>query len=105
MMTAITIKYLIREDHVFVAHWLEELHRIHDEIRRRIKRLPPQYRRGSFSKLQANREKRIESIRQLCERMQSIMPEVEAFSRSDLVVPMKEIETLLSFANESYARN
>lgn len=105
MMAAITIKYRIREDHVFVTHWLEELHRIYAEIERRIKRLPLQYKRGSRSTFQPTREKQIESIRQLCERMQRLTPEVETFSGSDLLVPMKEIETLLSLAQEYYARD
>jgi hypothetical protein len=100
MMTAITIKYLIREDYGFVTHWLEELHRIHDEIERRIKYLPSRYNRGSLSQFQPTREKQIESIRQLCERMQIIIPEVETFIGSDLVIPLNEIETLLSLADE-----
>jgi hypothetical protein len=32
--------------------------------------------------------------------MQTIAPEIETFVRSALVVPMKEIETLLSLAEE-----
>ena len=100
MMTAITIKHIIREDHVFVTHWLEELHRIHSEIERRIKGLPSRYERGSLSQFQPTREKEIESIRQLCERMQTITREVEKFIGSHLTVPTQEIETLLSLADK-----
>jgi hypothetical protein len=105
MMAAITIKYLIRKDHVFVTTWLEELHRIEAEVGRRIKRLPLRYRHGSRSQFQPTSEKQIESIRQLCERMQTITPAVERFIGSKLVVPMKEIEMLLSLANDQYARH
>lgn len=100
MMAAITTKYIIRKDQVFVTRWLEELHRIHYEIERRIKHLPLQYKRGSLSQFQATRTKQIDSICQLCERMQTITPEIETFVGSVLVVPMKEIETLLSLAEE-----
>jgi predicted nucleotidyltransferase len=100
MMTAITIKYIIRGDHVFVTRWLEELHGISHEIERRISRLPLQYTRGSLSQFQPTREKQIESIHQLCRRMQNLIPKVEQFIGTVLVTPIKEIETLLLLANE-----
>jgi hypothetical protein len=100
MMMAITIKYLIRDDQVFVIRWLEELYRIHHEIERRIQRLPFQYRRGSLSQFPATREKQIESLKQLIVRMQELQPKITEFTGLELVFPLEEIETLLALTNE-----
>ena len=100
MMTAITIKYIIRGDNVFVTHWLEELHGLIHEIERRIARTPWQYTRGSLSQFQPTRERQIESIHQLCNRMQEITPQVTQFIGFTPALPLAEIKTLLSFAKE-----
>jgi predicted nucleotidyltransferase len=100
MMLAITIKYLIRGDSVFVTRWLEELHRIEHEIERRTKRLPHKYTRGSLSQFGPTREKQIESIRQLCSRMQKLAQGVSQFTGLTSAVPLAEIETLLALLNE-----
>jgi predicted nucleotidyltransferase len=100
MMIAITIKYIIRGDQVFVTRWLEELHGMSHEMERRISRLPLQYTHGSLSQLHPTHEKQIESIRQLCSRMQKLVPKVEQFIGEVPAMPLKEIETLLSLANE-----
>src|SRR5262249_16057966 len=49
MMTAVTIKYIVREDLSFVQEWLEHLHGIARDIERRIQRISWQdaYVRGS----------------------------------------------------------
>jgi len=100
MMTAITIKYIIRGDNVFVTHWLEELHGLIHEIERRINRLPRQYTRGSLSQFQPTRERQLESIRQLCNKMQALTQQVTQFIGFAPASPLAEIETLLSFAKE-----
>jgi len=99
MMAAITIKYLIRSDSVFLAHWLEELHRINAEIERRIDLRPWQYQPGSLSQLQSTPLQQIKSIHQLCKRMQTLAPRVEQFSGVNLALPTEEIESLLSLAD------
>lgn len=98
MMTAVTIKYIVREDLVFVQNWLEHLHAMVREIERRIERVPWQdiYVRGSVSKLQPTREKQIESLKQLCERMQELKPRIAEFTESEPLMPITEIETLFS---------
>src|SRR5919106_3207720 len=68
MMTAITIKYATRNDSVFLTEWTEHLHSLLYEIERRLNREPWKYTRGSLSKLQATREKQLESVRELCNR-------------------------------------
>jgi len=100
MMTAITIKYIIRGDNVFVTQWLEELHRLIHETERRMARTPWQYTRGSLSQFQPTRERQMESIRQLCNKMQALTPQVTQFVGFTPALPLAEIETLLSFAKE-----
>jgi predicted nucleotidyltransferase len=102
MMTAVTTKYIIRSDLVFVQNWLERLHALIREIERRIERVPWEYIyiRGSVSQLQPTRQKQIESIRQLCERMQELKPNVAEFTGVELSMPLTEIAALLSLAND-----
>jgi hypothetical protein len=52
--------------------------------------------RGSVSKLQPTREKQIESLKQLCERMKELKPRVAEFTQSEPLMPIAEIETLFS---------
>lgn len=99
MMTAITIKYVIRRDDVFVAQWVENLHRIVHEIERRIDREPWTYTR-SLSQLQTTRENQIKSIRELSQRMQALQPRVSKFLGFQPVTPLAEIERLFSLASE-----
>lgn len=102
MMTAITTKYIIRRDLVYVQNWLEQLHGLIREIERRIKRVPWQdvYTRGSASQLQPTRGKQIESLQQLITRMIELKPEITNFTELELVEPMEEIELLLSLAGK-----
>jgi predicted nucleotidyltransferase len=102
MMTAITIKYSIRGDLVFVQNWLEELHRLVREIERRMERKSWHqiYVRGSVSQLQPTREKQIQSLRQLISRMQKLEPKITDFTGLQLAPPLAEIELLLSLAKD-----
>jgi len=99
MMAAITIKYIIRRDSVFVTHWLEELNRIISEIERRIERRPQQYHRGSRSQLQSTPVQQTKTIHQLCKKMQTLAPRVEQFSGVIPLLPIPELETLLSLVD------
>ena len=102
VMTAITVKYIVREDLVFVQNWLERLHGIVRDIERRIERISWQdvYVRGSVSKLQPTAVKQIESLRQLCQRMQELKPRAAEFTGVELYTPLTEIETLLSLVKQ-----
>jgi len=100
MMTAIITKYIIRGDGVFVTNWLENLHSLIQEIERQINGEPWKYTRGSLSQLQATREKQIESLKQLCEKMQGIKSKVEEFTGSEVLLPLNEIEVLFSFVSK-----
>jgi len=105
MMTAVTAKYIIRQDGVFVTRWLEILGRIVEEIERQLQGEPSEYIRGSLSQLQPTHEKQIESIRSLCRTMQALAPRIEQFSGTTLSPPLEEIETLLTLAGEENARH
>ena len=100
MMTAITIKYIHRDDGVFAAEWIEHLYGLIHEIERRLNREPWSYTRGSLSKLQPTREKQLESIRELCKRVQGLKSRVTEFTGSEPASPSAEIELLFSFANK-----
>lgn len=104
-MTAVTIKYIIRNDNVFVTRWLEVLQGFVEEIERQLRGEPSEYIRGSLTRLQPTREKQIESIRSLCRTMQALTPQIEQFSGVSLAPPQKEIETLLVLADEEHARD
>ena len=107
MMTAVTIKYIIREDLVFVQNWLEHLHGLVREIERRMegKSWEQTYVRGSVSQFQPTREKQIESLRQLCHTMQQLAPNVMEFVGFAPTIPLAEIETLFSLTLKSHARD
>ena len=105
MMTAVTAKYIIRQDGVFVTRWLEILGRIVEEIERQLQGEPSEYIRGSLSQLQPTHEKQIESIRSLCRTMQALASRIEQFSGTTLSPPLEEIETLLTLAGEENARH
>jgi hypothetical protein len=100
MMTAITIKYIIRGDGVFAAHWIEYLYSLIRDIERQINGEPWKYTRGSLSQLQTTREKQIESLEQLCKKMQELRPKVTEFTRSEALLPLDEINTWFSFVNK-----
>ena len=105
MMTAVTIKYIIREDLVFVQEWLEHLHGMVRDLERRIQRISWEdaYVRGSVSQFQPTRQKQIESLRQLCRQMQELEPKVAEFTESQHLMPLAEIETLFSLTKNRNA--
>lgn len=107
MMTAVTIKYILRADLVFVQEWLEHLHNLVREIERRMERKSWQevYVRGSVSQFQPTQVKQIESLQQLIVKMQSLAPKITNFTGEELTAPLTEIEFLLSLAKKVHARH
>jgi hypothetical protein len=100
MMSAITIKYMIRDDGVFVAQWIENLHSLEREMERQLNGEPWGYRRGSLTKLQTTRENQIESLKQLCMRMAERKPRVAEFTESELLLPAIELELLFALVDK-----
>jgi hypothetical protein len=101
MMTAITIKYILRQDGVFAATWIESLHRMVGEVERRLADRPWQYTRGSLSSLQPTGEKQLQSIRGLCHHMLALKDQVTEFTGLEPLTPTAEIEELLTLAQQS----
>jgi len=100
MMLAVTIKYLVRDDGVFVTEWSEHLCSLAREIEKQIDGEPWSYSRGSLSQLQRTRKEQIESLRKLCQRMQNLKPRVTQFTESEPLLPSTEIEILFSLVNK-----
>jgi predicted nucleotidyltransferase len=103
MMAAITVKHIVRGDSVFVATWLDQLQRIVEDIERHLRREPWSYTRGSRSWLQPTRAGQIESLRSLCEQMQTLATQIQPFTGTAPSIPMGEIEFLLALAKEAHA--
>jgi len=105
MMTAVTIKYIIRGDLVFVQTWLEVLHTLLREIERRMEGIPwlQAYVRGSVSQFQPTRGQQLAALKELVRKMQALHPTIQKFTDSALAVPVTEIEFLLSLADKSDA--
>ena len=101
MMLAITVKYLYRQDAVFVVTWLEELHKMLRKIKRLVAGEPFQYKSGSLTSLIPDCEDQIEIIYQLAEEMESLMPEIAALGGFVRPSPMPTLEILLNFAKEN----
>lgn len=91
MMAAVTAKYIGRDDGVFVNHWLDELQRLIDEVKRRLENKPWRYHSGSTITLQPTRSDQLAMLRSLCGQMLALAPQVEAIGGC---VPSKAKETL-----------
>lgn len=102
MMMAITAKYLIRRDQVFVTQWLEELSRILQEVERLIAGDTWQYVRGSRTVLEPSITGQKQSLLKLGEKMQSLLPALLKMGGNVLPSPMPEIQALLDLVENEY---
>ena len=100
MMMAITAKYLIRQDGVFVTQWLEVLNEILQDIDRLIAGKTWEYQRGSRSVLEATSEGQKQAIIKLGERMENILPELIKMGGQVSSSPMPEIKALLDLVDD-----
>lgn len=100
MMLAVTAKYQIRQDGVFVITWLEILSEILLEIERLISGKPWEYKRGSRSVLEPTSEGRKQAIIKLGERLERLVPELIKSGGQVSPSPLLEIKALLDLANE-----
>lgn len=98
MMMAVTAKYTIRRDDVFVQSWLEILTGIVREVESLLAGQVASYHRGSLTQLHETREGRLRALHMLSERMMGLMHEAESIGVVLPQSPMKVIEPLLSFA-------
>ncbi len=100
MMMAMTVKYLFRQDAVFVVTWLEELHKMLLEIKRLVAGEPSRYKGGSFTSLVPDLANQTEAIYHLAKEMEGLLPEIEALGCFVRPSPMPTLEILLNFAKE-----
>ncbi len=100
MMMAVTAKYLIRQDGVFVTQWLETLNEILQDVERLIAGKTWEYKRGSRSVLEPTSEGQKQAILKLGERMETVLPELIKIGGQVSPSPMPEIKALLDLAND-----
>ena len=100
MMMAISTKYLIRKDKVFVTQWFEELYRMVQEVEQLISGKTWKYVRGSRSTLEPTILGQKQAIVILGEKMEDLLPELVKIGGQVLPSPMSEIKVLLSFADD-----
>lgn len=100
MMLAVTAKYLIRKDKVFVTQWLEELSRMVQEVERLIIGKTWEYMRGSCSVLEPTIIGQKHAIISLGQKMESLQTKFMAMGGQVSPSPMSEIHALLSLADD-----
>jgi predicted nucleotidyltransferase len=105
MMAAITVKYVSRQDDLFVNTWLEALAKLVSDVERRIKGQAWQYKRGSNTKLAITPDEQIAAIRHLCKQMESLQQDVASLGGYVTESPMTLVETLIRVAEEKVATN
>ena len=98
MMTAITAKYIVRRDNVFVQLWLEELHKLIKNVKRLVAGRPWEYKRGSVGSLALTVNSQVNELRRLCNDMLILMPEVVKIGGKISSSPVQAIEVLLNLA-------
>ena len=98
MMAAVTAKYIVRDDAVFVNCWLEALYKLVREVERLAAGEVWQYERGSLTVLESTPESQIRAMRRLCLQMQDLMPGIAELGGRIPVSPLPEIEALLALA-------
>lgn len=100
MMMAITTKYLIRQDGVFVTQWLEILNEMLQDVEYLIAGKTWEYKRGSRSVFEPTSEGQKQAIYKLGERMENTLPELIKMGGQVSPSPMPEIKALLDLAND-----
>jgi len=98
MMAAVTIKYILRQDTVRVLGFLDMLLHVIREVERLIAGEAQRHQRGSPTTLESTSERQIKAVRQLCEKMLLLMPEVVRLGGHVPSSPMSAIERLLDLA-------
>jgi hypothetical protein len=99
LMAAVTAKYMIRGDEVFVMRWLEELVGLVQDVERQIAGRPWQYRRGSATQLRTRAEQ-LEQLRRLCQRVEELSSQVVALGGDVWPSAKMSVEPWLSMAHQ-----
>ncbi len=101
MMAAVTAKYVVRGDDVFVTCWLEELLRLLREVKRLVAGEAPLHRHGSLGVLECTRPGQTRTLLQLCDEMSELLPRVAALGYTVVPSPKAAIEALLSLREDT----
>lgn len=101
MMAAVTAKYLIRGDGVFVTHWLETLTGLVEAVDRQINGRSWHYRRGSLTALRPAWASQLDALDELCQQMLKQMPLVVQMGGYVPAAPIAAIQPLLNLAREA----
>jgi hypothetical protein len=99
MMAAVTAKYAIRRDCLFVQCWLDNLQGIIGEVERLMAGRAPTYQRGSRTTFEATHEGQLQALRRLCERMLELMSEATKMGWAVPASPMSTLKILFTLAN------
>jgi predicted nucleotidyltransferase len=98
MMVMVTVKYLIRRDEVSFHELLNMLHGILSRVRRLVAGEPERWHRGSYAKLATTHEAQLAAVRQACQEMLDLMPDVMKMGGTVPDAPMSTIEVLIQLA-------
>jgi predicted nucleotidyltransferase len=96
MMLAVTAKYLIRADQVFVTNWLEELTKMLLQVERLITGRSWEYQRGSLSNFHPTLAGQQQALLQLGEQMEGLISQINEMGGELRPSPMPEIRILLN---------
>lgn len=105
LMATTVAKYLIRGDGVFVTNWLENLTGLTLDVERRINGIPDQYHRGSMTRLHIEPAEHIAQLRQLCERIETLTPQVVALGGNVWLETRVGVERWLDMADQKASQN
>jgi predicted nucleotidyltransferase len=108
VMSPITIKYMLREEPVAFQDFLEMLHGLLREAEGLVAGKAVPYQGRAFAPLYVTQEQRVAAVRELCERMLRLMPEIERMGDQVYPSPMSIVNIWLAMVGhpelqESYA--
>jgi predicted nucleotidyltransferase len=104
VMTPIAIKYMLRDDPVAFQEFLETLHGLLREAEGLVAGKIVPYQGRAFAKLYLTQELRVTAIRELCERMLQLMPQVERMGGYVYASPMSVVNIWLAMAEHPELR-
>lgn len=101
MMTVPTTKYALRGDSVYFHILLDTLCRTVADIERLLRGDSCEYQRGSSVSLAVAEQDQIKAVRELCSRMATLEPKIEAYGIELAPPPMNTISVLLSLSEDT----
>jgi hypothetical protein len=105
MMATVTVKYMLRGDGVSFHSLLDGLYRVAAEVGWLVAAQPGHYHRGAYAALCLTQQEQIAAVRDVCDRMSTLMAEVARMGGHAPSAPMPVIESLLSLADDSPDRS